>query len=141
VAVAERGRSSHTLFLPPTPLYKCGRQISQHKVMGHRFLDQYSLLHAATGVMAYFWSIPFWIAFILHMLFEWIENSAPGVRFIQWMTDQQRLYPFPWPGGKHEADSLLNQWGDNLTFALGWLSAAGLDRYGTAQGWYFPNAV
>lgn len=105
--------------------------------MGFRWLDQYSLLHAAVGVVAYFWNIPFWPAFLIHVAFELAENSGPGVRFLQYMTDKQRAYRLPWPGGKTEPDSMENQMGDNLTFAGGWLLASALDTYGKAHGWYY----
>lgn len=105
--------------------------------MGFRPLDQYSLLHWAVGIVAYFWNVGFWPAVLLHLAFELAENSGPGVRFLQYMTDKQRAYRLPWPGGKNESDSLLNQAGDNLVFAGGWLLAAWLDAYGKAHGWYY----
>lgn len=105
--------------------------------MGFRWFDQYSLLHAAVGVVAYFWNLGFWPAVLTHLAFELAENSGPGVRFLQYMTDKQRTYRLPWPGGKTEPDSIQNQMGDNLTFAGGWFLAAWLDQYGKAHDWYF----
>ena len=96
--------------------------------MGVRFLDQYSLLHSATGVLAYFWNFGFVFAVLLHVIFEILENSKQGVRIIN-----RFAY---WPGGKPKADSFRNQMGDNLSFALGWLIAYGTDLIGSQRDWY-----
>jgi len=50
--------------------------------MGNYLADQYSLLHFATGVIAFFWNVPFLLSVIIHALFEYAENSAAGVAFI-----------------------------------------------------------
>ncbi len=98
--------------------------------MGQRFLDQYSFLHYAVGVVAYFWGIPFVFAILVHTLFEWIENTSYGMRFIN-----VTLHGI-WPGGKPAADSLLNCTGDTLFFGLGWLAGKWTDDYGKARNWY-----
>ena len=41
--------------------------------MGLRAFDQYSILHFAAGVIAYFWSLSFVMTIIIHILFEYIE--------------------------------------------------------------------
>jgi hypothetical protein len=105
--------------------------------MGFRWFDQYSLLHAAVGVVAYFWSVPFWPALFLHVIFEFVENSEIGIHFIQFLTSKERTFRLPWPGGKTEPDSISNMMGDNITFATGWLVAAYLDFYGKAKNWYY----
>ena len=50
--------------------------------MGNKFLDQYTYLHFATGIVAYFFgiSIKNWI--IIHILFEIIENTKFGMKMI-----------------------------------------------------------
>ena len=97
--------------------------------MGKQILDQFSLLHAAVGVVAYFWGVPFWLALGLHFVFEIVENTAWGMSFINnWLT--------LWPGGKPYADSIVNLISDNVTFAGGWLVAAWLDRVGDERRWY-----
>jgi hypothetical protein len=102
--------------------------------MGYQLLDQYSLLHFATGIVIYFWNIPFLFAILGHMLFEYVENTKGGMAFInKYIIDPGY---FSWPGGKHEADSGLNQLGDNITFALGFALAAFLDVVGTRNNWY-----
>ncbi len=98
--------------------------------MGKLFLDQYSLLHFSTGVLAYFWRFGFFVSIFAHILFEWIENTEFGMAFIN------RNLAHIWPGGKPWADSLLNRTGDTTTFALGWLIAEWLDRTGVNRGWY-----
>ena len=43
--------------------------------MGLNFYDQFSLLHASVGVLFFFWGISFKTAFILHIIFEFLENT------------------------------------------------------------------
>ena len=90
--------------------------------MGLRFFDQYSLLHFATGVVAYFWSISLFITVAIHILFEYIENTSIGMDiintyFIGW-----------WPGGKTHPDNLFNSASDTLFTSLGWLISYKLDK-------------
>lgn len=89
--------------------------------MGARLFDQYSLLHFATGIVAYFWAVPLWMWLLVHVLFELAENTVAGMALIN---------SFPmWPGGKSRADSTLNIIGDNVAAAAGWLGAAALDLH------------
>lgn len=48
--------------------------------MGTQIFDQYTLLHIACGIIAYFWGMPLlvWVGF--HTLFEIIENSERGTQ-------------------------------------------------------------
>lgn len=96
--------------------------------MGQQFVDQYTLLHAATGIIVYFWGFPFLVAILLHSLFEYVENTKEGMYMIN-------LIPF-WPGGKEKADSFINSFGDTLFFGIGWLVSYGADYYGSKKGWY-----
>ena len=84
--------------------------------MGHYFLDHYSYLHFASGIIAYFWNINFKYWLILHTLFETIENTQFGMNFIN-------KYISFWPGGKPTADSFINIIGDTVSAMIGWLSA------------------
>lgn len=104
--------------------------------MGNYLADQYSLLHFATGVIAFFWNVPFLLSVIIHALFEYAENSAAGVAFINKYFVRTRLFRWPGRGKPAGADSIMNQLGDNLFFAVGWLAAALLELLGVQYGWY-----
>lgn len=96
--------------------------------MGRAFLDQYSLLHAAVGVVLYFWGIGFTATLLLHTLFEFAENTLTGMALINSFKLCTTCQPL-WPGGKDFADSGLNMLGDTVAVAAGWLAAAALDAY------------
>jgi len=98
--------------------------LSQLVYMGRRLFDQYSLLHFAVGVLAYFWGINFATFLLFHIAFEILENSANGKYFIN-------KYVTIWPGGKPESDSLLNILSDNIFGTVGWTSAYCLDHFVT----------
>ena len=89
--------------------------------MGKTLLDEYSLLHFSVGVIAKQWSMDFWIFFILHTLFEFLENTKTGM----WLINN---YFTMWPGGKNYADSIINRVGDTISAAAGWLAADALLR-------------
>lgn len=92
--------------------------------MGVHFMDQFSLLHFATGVVMYFWGISLSVTFVVHTLFEIIENTRTGMRFINTTFSM-------WPGGKPHADSIRNSIGDTVFAVVGWLTSYYLDvRYG-----------
>jgi hypothetical protein len=97
--------------------------------MGLYLLDQYSLLHVASGIIAYFWGLNLKTWIILHIIFEIIENTPMGINFIN-------NYIYIWPGGKNRSDSLFNMSGDVLSGIIGWLSAYYLDKLGQQYGWY-----
>lgn len=81
--------------------------------MGFHFYDRYSLLHFAVGIIAYYWSISWWVLFIIHSLFEYVENTTWGIHFINnWFTI--------WPGGKDHPDAIINSIGDTFFSLLGW---------------------
>ncbi len=84
--------------------------------MGTTLLDEYSLLHFATGIIARHWAVGFWLFVLIHSVFEYLENTPTGMRFIT-------TYFTLWPGGKSSPDTLLNQVGDTITAGLGWLAA------------------
>ena len=97
--------------------------------MGKQVFDQYSLLHYAAGIVAYFWDIGAWKWFAFHMGFELIENSQFGIDFI----NTQLTW---WPGGKPRADGFENIRGDNLSAMFGWWCAYELDGIGKRRRWY-----
>jgi len=99
--------------------------------MGNYFMDQYSLLHFASGIVAYFWNINLLTWIILHVIFEILENTTVGIK----MINKIKL----WPGGKPEPDSLINSLGDNVFAILGWMMAYYVDNIGQKYNWYRPH--
>jgi len=83
--------------------------------MGIHFTDQFSLLHFATGIIAYFWQLSFMNWFFLHILYELFTNTRYGIYFIN-------HYTF-WPGGKLDYDTSINVIGDQTWALIGWLFA------------------
>ena len=96
--------------------------------MGQLFIDQYSLCHAAVGVVVYFFGIDIDKWFVLHLAFEMLENTKMGMSLIRMIK--------VWPGGKPYADSIINIVGDQLSAMFGYLMASAVDRYGSKAGWY-----
>lgn len=96
--------------------------------MGTQLFDQFSYLHFATGIIAYFWNIQLkhWIA--LHTFFEIFENSSIGMRLINQFTF--------WPGGKPYSNSISNVMGDTISTIIGWISARYIDSIGSQLSWY-----
>jgi hypothetical protein len=88
--------------------------------MGYYWIDQYSILHFATGIIAYFWGISLYTTLILHILFELFENTTYGMIFIN------KWFPI-WPGGKDHPDSLINCISDTLFTFIGWILSYKLD--------------
>jgi hypothetical protein len=84
--------------------------------MGSRLIDQYSLLHFAVGIIAYFWGFSAWFVIVGHLMFELIENTEKGMFFIN-------RYITLWPGGKPKADSVPNSIMDTLSTMFGWFLA------------------
>ena len=97
--------------------------------MGNQLLDQYSLLHYASGVIAYFWGFEPLTFFLAHVGFELAENTSVGMRFI----NQHLTW---WPGGKPRADNIVNMLGDNLAAAAGYWCAFYIDSIGKKKAWY-----
>lgn len=97
--------------------------------MGKYIFDQYSLLHVATGIIAYFWGISLSNWLIVHLIFEMVENTKFGMHVIN-------QYIRFWPGGKPKADTLTNSLGDQIAAYIGWTMAYHLDVIGRQRGWY-----
>lgn len=84
--------------------------------MGKYLIDQYTLLHFAVGVIAYYWNVSIWLIVILHILFEYSENTETGM----WLINK---YITIWPGGKPSADTFINSLGDTIATVFGWYFA------------------
>ena len=68
--------------------------------MGIQVFDQYTYLHFSSGIISYFWDIHLIDWIILHTIFEILENSKLGIKFIN-------HYIKIWPGGKKNKDSFI----------------------------------
>jgi hypothetical protein len=90
--------------------------------MGKSLLDKYSLLHFASGIVAYFFGLSFYQWFILHMFFELVENSVRGIDTIN------KYFASFWPGGKPSADKSINMVGDQISAVTGWLIGYYIDN-------------
>ena len=97
--------------------------------MGYQIIDQYTYLHFATGITAYFWNINLLNTIILHTIFEILENTNIGMKIIN-------KYIKLWPGGKEYKDSFINSVGDTIGTILGWTTAYMIDKIGEKYGWY-----
>ena len=97
--------------------------------MGKQFLDQYSILHFATGNIAYFWGFGVLELLIGHISFEFLENTEAGMKFI----NENLTW---WPGKKVRADDFVNILGDNVSAVAGWYFAKYLDEKGKRESWY-----
>ncbi len=93
--------------------------------MSEVFTDQFSLLHFASGIIAYYAGIPLGWWFLGHALLELLEDTQPGVVFIN------KFFGKIWPGGgKKVPDSFLNsELGDNFYAVLGWIFAKKYYQY------------
>ena len=96
----------------------------------HDLFDQYSLLHFASGVTAYFWGFTPWKWILGHLAWEAFENSSVGLKLVN-------KY-WHWTGRKAPMvrDSLANTVGDNISAQAGYWSAKWLDDYGKDHDWY-----
>ncbi len=97
--------------------------------MGIQMFDRFTYLHFASGIVAYFWNISLLNWFIMHSIFEFLENSQFGMNFIN------NTFSI-WPGGKPMRDSNINIFGDTIGTIIGWLSAYFIDQLGNKYGWY-----
>ena len=97
--------------------------------MGLKIFDQYTYLHFASGIIAYFFGLPVVWWFIAHTIFELSENSSIGLYIIN-------NYLKFWPGGKPHPDGFINMIGDTIGTLLGWLSAYGVDKIGNYYNLY-----
>lgn len=96
--------------------------------------DQYSLLHLATGIIAYFWGINIITWTALHSIFEILENTPLSVYFVN------KYIPM-WPGGKEKTDSAINMVGDTIAAIIGWFIAYYTDCIGVKYDWYEGHLI
>jgi hypothetical protein len=92
--------------------------------MMNGIFNEFSLLHFAAGIIAYFWGVPllWWLA--VHALFEYVENTDTGMKIIN------KYFTF-WPGGGHKKESIANSMiGDNVSAVAGWVLAALVEKKG-----------
>jgi len=82
--------------------------------MGTELFDKYSLAHAGFGTLAAQSGIPFIIWMLMHIIFEFAENSQFGMYIIN-----EYFMPV-WIGPKDQADTTTNMWGDNISTAIGY---------------------
>lgn len=83
--------------------------------MGRVFTDKFSLLHFACGIIVYYWGMSVVVWFIIHGLFEILENTQTGMKYINMIS--------LWPGGKDEKDTVINSIGDQFYGLVGWFCA------------------
>jgi len=102
--------------------------------MGAQIFDQYTYLHFAVGIIAYFWNISLLYWIVLHIIFEFVENTQMGINIIN-------KYLVFWPGGKPKPDSIMNRLGDTIGAIIGWVSAYYLDQLGHKNNWYEAHIV
>ena len=98
--------------------------------MGLNFLDQYTYLHFASGLIAYFWGLRLKTLIISHIIFEIIENTQIAITLIN-----KYIYKIS-PMRKNYPDSYINRHGDTIGAIIGWLSAYYLDKIGNKYQWY-----
>lgn len=84
------------------------------------FLDQYSLIHMAVGILFYFWKISFFLSTLTQATFMLLNNSEEGSKLFSRYAPQ-----YPYTAKKH--DSWINMVGDNMSFNFGWLLASAVD--------------
>ena len=84
--------------------------------MGKSILDKYSILHFSVGMIWRYIGFDLLSLVIIHTIFEIVENSKPGMNFIN-------KYFKLWPGGKSHADSNINSISDIVISLLGWMIA------------------
>ena len=83
-------------------------------------VNRFSYLHFAVGVIVYYWGVSLKDWFMVHTIFELLENTQFGMDFIN-------NYFKLWPGGKSQSDPLINSVGDTIAAMMGWWSAQLLD--------------
>ena len=83
--------------------------------MGRVLFDRFTFLHALSGAVANRIGLKLAEWFVIHTVFELIENSRVGMAAINHL--------YYWPGGKPEPDTVTNMIGDTFGAVLGWLIA------------------
>ncbi len=87
-----------------------------------KLTNEYTLLHVAAGIIAYYWGLPLIGWLIVHALFEYIENTKIGMNLIN-------NYIPTWPGGKQTKETFFQSMvSDNFFAVVGWLIASFVDK-------------
>ena len=70
--------------------------------MGREFIDRFSLLHFATGIVAQYWGTPLWLFILGHVAFQIFEVRLRMIGFqIQKIVDaRQRRVAEAWIVGR-----------------------------------------
>ena len=84
--------------------------------MGVALFDKFSVLHFSTGMLWYYLGFNMISLLIVHIIFEIVENSKPGMLIIN-------KYFKLWPGGKPRSDSIVNIIGDIIISLIGFIIA------------------
>ena len=79
-------------------------------------VDAYSIVHAASGVIARVLNLSLTQTIVLHTVFEVLENQY--LKFTPW---SMKYFPDP------SKDTLVNSIGDTVSTVIGWYAA---DKYG-----------
>ena len=98
-----------------------------------QILDQYSYLHFASGVTAYFVGFRLKTWFIIHLGVDLLENSPPGIYLIK-----KYLYYFWRP--REGSDPAWNIVADNVLALVGWISAYYLETWCHERGYGMNRA-
>ena len=99
--------------------------------MGLYFVDQFTYLHFAVGIVCYFWGISLRDWLIIHTIYEVGESTQFGANIIN--TYFGKLWP---GGGKHVSEPMINGIGDTIGALIGWITAYYLDQIGNKYNWY-----
>jgi len=88
--------------------------------MGTEIIDNFSIVHVASGVFLYFWGFTLFQSTMIHIGFELLENTKPIMK----LTNETGW----WPGGKPEPNHFANMVGDTLFCILGWIISRVIDK-------------
>lgn len=86
--------------------------------MGTNTFDTFSILHFASGIIAYYWGISLHIWIILNIIYEIFDNII-ALELIGSIKI--------WPGGKKYKDNLINSFSDVVFGVAGLVTVAMLD--------------
>lgn len=96
-------------------------------------IDQFSYLHFASGITAYFFGFKLKNWMLLHLAFDIFDNSNWGIQFVQKYVSFLKQ-------PRYGSDPPLNIIVDNIISVLGWVSAYYLVQYCTDRGYGVSRA-
>ncbi len=88
--------------------------------MGELFTDKYSIYHFSSGIIAYYCGLSFAKWFVVHMIYEILENSR-----LHKELDKVEI----WPGRKPKPDTIINSIGDQFYTMMGWCVGYIMNKY------------